>query len=54
MKLNKKIGRREFLKQGACWGLLVGLLPLWSRARGKTAEDKVRPAPARHWRELAG
>ncbi len=54
MKFEEKINRRRFLKQGLCWGLLVGLLPLWSRTEKGKARDTPQPAPARHWRELAG
>ena len=54
MKFEDKIGRREFLKQGACWGMLVGLLSFWPKVRKRRPEEKVRPAPAKHWHELAG
>ncbi len=54
MKFEDKIDRRRFLKQGLCWGLLAGLLPLWSRAGKEETGDKSRPVKARHWRELAG
>lgn len=54
MKTEEKINRRQFLKQGLFWGLLAVVLPLWSRAPRKPSENKVRPAKARHWRELAG
>jgi hypothetical protein len=54
MKFEEKIDRRRFLKQGLCWGLLAGLLPLWTKTSGDRSANEVRPAPARHWRELAG
>ncbi len=54
MKTEEKISRRQFLKRGLGWGLVAGLLPFWSRAQRKPNEDNVRPAKARHWRELAG
>ncbi len=54
MKFEEKIDRRRFLKKGLCFGVLAGLLPLWSKAGGEKTANEVRPAPARHWRELAG
>ncbi len=54
MNFADKIGRRDFLKKGVCWGLLAGLLPFWSKAGGEQTASDIRPAPARHWRKLAG
>lgn len=54
MKIEQKISRRRFLKVGLGWGLIAGLFTLWSRGGGEKAVANVRPAPARHWRELAG
>ena len=54
MKMNKKINRRRFLKEGIFLGCMAALFPLLKMGREEKPHPLPHPRKARHWKKLAG